>query len=163
MVTPQITRLPRSSRPRETGIIIREQPPQRQQEQAKVETSDETEDPEIRRKGKKPLKTTPKKPSGEPTSLSGKRALLEAAQDRLRNEAWLQRQKDKATGIGGSARGTRSSSASLEVEQDYIVIEEENPPSKMRRVILPSQESPQQSAQPAIQPSSLPLIPLSQE
>ena len=51
----------------------------------------------------------------------------------------------------------------MEVEQDYIVIEDANPPSEMRRVIIPSQESPQQSAQPVIQPSSLPLIPLSQE
>ena len=109
------------------------------------------------------MKKAPKKPSGERTSLSGKRALLEAAQDRLRNEAWLLRQKDKATEIGGSTKGTKSSSASLEVEQDYIVIEDANPPSKMRRVILPSQESSQQSAQPTIQPSSLPLIPLSQE
>ena len=33
----------------------------------------------------------------------------------------------------------------------------------MRKVILPSQKSPQQSTQPAIQPSSLPLVPLSQE
>ena len=79
------------------------------------------------------------KPSSEHIPFLGIRALLEAAQDRLRNEAWLQRQKDKATGIGGSARGTRSSSASLEVEQDYIVIEYANPPSKMRRVVLPSE------------------------
>ena len=85
--------------------------------------------------------------------------MLEAAQDRLRNEAWLQRQKDKATGIGGFTRGTRSSSASLEVKQDYIVIEYANPPSEMRRVIMPSEESAQRSAQPTIQP----LIPLSQE
>ena len=97
------------------------------------------------------MKKTPEKPSGEPTSLSSKRALLKAAQDRLRNEAWLQRKKDKATGIGGSARGTKSSYASLEEEQDYIVIEDANPPSKMRKVIPPSQqESLQQSAQPVI-------------
>ena len=69
----------------------------------------------------------------------------------------------KATGVRSSARGTRSSSASLEVEQDYIVIEDANPPSEMRRVVLPSEESAQRSIQPAIQPSSLPLIPLSQE
>ena len=61
------------------------------------------------------------------------------------------------------ARGIRSSSTSLEVEQDYIVIEDVNPPSEMRRVILPSEEFAQISAQPAIQPSSLPLIPLNQE
>ena len=67
--------------------------------------------------------------------------------------------KKKAIGISGSTQGTRSSYASLEVEQDYIVIEDANPPSEMRRVVLPSQES----AQPTIQPLSLPLIPLSQE
>ena len=62
------------------------------------------------------MKKTPEKPSSEPTSLSSKRALLKAAQDRSRTEAWLQRQKDKAIRIGGSTRGTRSSSAPLEVE-----------------------------------------------
>ena len=98
------------------------------------------------------MKKTPKKPFGEPTPFPGKRALLEVAQDRLRNEAWLEWQKDKATGIGGFAKGTRSSSVSLEVEQDYIVIEDANPPSEMRRIILPSQELAQRSAQPAIQP-----------
>ena len=33
----------------------------------------------------------------------------------------------------------------------------------MRRVVLPSEVSKQRSTQPAIQPSSLPLIPLNQE
>ena len=86
------------------------------------------------------LKKAPVEPSGEPIPFPGKRALLEVAQDRLRNEAWLQRQKDKATRIGGSARGTRSSYASSEVEQDYIVIKDANPPSEMRRVVLPSED-----------------------
>ena len=76
-------------------------------------------------------------PFGESTSSPARRALLEVAQDRLRIETWLQRQKDKATGVGSSAKGTRSSSASLEVEQDYIVIEDVNPPSEMRKVVLP--------------------------
>ena len=71
------------------GIIIREQPPQRQQEQLEAEASDKNEDPEIKRKGKKPLKKTPSEPSGEPIPFPGRRALLEVAQDRLRNEAWL--------------------------------------------------------------------------
>ena len=80
---------PRPSRLKEIGIIIREQPPRRQQEQPEAKASDKNEDPKIRRKGKKPLKKTPVKPSGEPTPFLGKRALLEAAQDKLRNEAWL--------------------------------------------------------------------------
>ena len=102
-------------------------------------------------------------PSGESTPSLARKTLLEAVQDRLRTKAWLQRQKDKATGVSGSARGIRTSSASLEVEQDYIVIEDVNPPFEMRRVVLPSEESVRRSAQPAIQPSSLPLIPLTQE
>ena len=89
--------------------------------------------------------------------------MLEAAQDRLRTEAWLQRQKDKAIRVCGSVRGTRSSFASLEVEQDYIVIEDVNPPSKMKMIVLPSKESARRSTQPAIQLSSLPLFPLNQE
>ena len=105
----------------------------------------------LEEKGKRLLEKALEKTSGKQTPFPGKRALLEAAQDRLRRKAWLQRQKDKATGISGSTRGTRSSFASLEVEQDYIVIEDANPPSEMRRVILPSQEL----AQPAIQSSSL--------
>ena len=51
----------------------------------------------------------------------------------------------------------------MEVKQDYILIEDANPPSKMRRVVLTSKELAQRSAQPAIQHSNLPLIPLSQE
>ena len=87
------------------------------------------------------MKKAPVEPSGEPIPFPSRRALLEVAQDRLSNEAWLQRQKDKATGVGGSTRGTKSSSTSLEVEQDYIVIEDANPHSEMRRVVLPSEES----------------------
>ena len=75
---------PRSSRPREQGIIIREQPPQRQQEKLEADASDKNEDLEIRRKGKKPLKKAIVKPSGELTPFPSRRALLEAAQDRLR-------------------------------------------------------------------------------
>ena len=59
----------------------------------------------------------------------------------MRSEAWLQRQKDKATAVGASTRGTRSSSTSLEVDQQYVVIEDVNPPSEMRRVMLPSEEA----------------------
>ena len=42
-----------------------------------------------------------------------------------------------------------------------MVIEDVNPPSEMRRVVLPSEEA--ERRQPAIQLSSLPLIPLNQE
>ena len=66
--------------------------------------------------------------------------LLKAAQDRARTKAWLQRQKDKFVGVDTSAGVTRSSSTSLEVDQNFIVIEEVNPPSELRRVVLPSEE-----------------------
>ena len=102
-------------------------------------------------------------PSSESTPSPVRRALLEVAQDRLRIEAWLQRQKDKTTRVGGLVRGTRSSYTSLEVEHDYVIVKDVNPPSKMRRVVLPSKESARRLAQPTIQPSSLPLIPLIQE
>ena len=84
-------------------------------------------------------------PSGKSTPSPARRALLEVAQDRLRIEAWLQRQKEKATEVGGSTRCIRNSSTSLEVEQDYIVIKDVNPPSEMRRVVLPSDESARRS------------------
>ena len=107
---------PRSSRLRERGIIIKEQPLQRQLEQPEAEASGKNEDPEIRRKGKKLSKKALVEPSSEPTLFPSRKALLKVAQDRLRTKAWQQRKKDKAAGVGGSARGTRSSSASLEVE-----------------------------------------------
>ena len=109
------------------------------------------------------MKKAPVQPSGESTQSSIKRALQEAGQDRLRTNAWLQRQKDKATRVGGSIRRTKSSSASLEEEREYIVIEEVNPPFEMRRVALPSEESSRRPAQLAIPPSSLALIPLASE
>ena len=68
----------------------------------------------------------------------------------------MQRQKDKATRVGGLVRSIRSSSASLEVEQDYIVIEDVNPPFEMRRVVSPSEEFARRLAQLPIQPLSLP-------
>ena len=109
------------------------------------------------------MKKASVQPSGKSTPYPARRALVEVAQDRLRIEAWLQRQKEKATEVGGSTRGTRSSSASLEVEQDYIVIEDVNPPSEMKRVVLPLKEFARRSAQHTLQLSSLPLIPLNQE
>ena len=67
---------PRPSRPKEKGIIIREQPLRRQQEQLEAKTSDKNEDPEIKRKGKKPLKKTPIKPSSEPILFLAKEFCL---------------------------------------------------------------------------------------
>ena len=77
----------RLSRLRERGIIIKEQPPQKQQEQPETEASDKNEDPEIKRKGKKPLKKALVQPSSESTPSPARRALLEVAQNKLRIEA----------------------------------------------------------------------------
>ena len=66
-----------------------------------------------------------------------------------------------AVGIGASVQ--RSSSISLEVDQHYMVIEDVNLPSEMRRVVIASREQGKMTKQPAAQPSSLPLLPLSQE
>ena len=123
--------------PREKGIMIKEQPPQEQQKQPEAEASDKDEDPEIIKKGKKPVKKALAQPSEELLPSSVRKALLEAAENRIRTEAWLQRQKDKAAGVGASTRGTRSSFTSLEVDQQYVVIEDVNPSSEMRRVMLP--------------------------
>ena len=79
-------------------------------------------------------------PSRDSTPSALRRTLLEAAENRMREEAWVQKQKDKAAGVGASTGGTRSSSTSLEVDQQYIVIEDVNPPSKKRRFVLPSKE-----------------------
>ena len=46
------------------------------------------------------------------------------------------RQRNKATGVGASK--PRSSSISQEVEQHFVMIEEANPPFKMRRIVVPS-------------------------
>ena len=65
-----------------------------------------------------------------------RRAKKKAIENKLREEAWLQKQKNIATGIGASEQ--RSSSISLEVDQHYVVIEDVNPPSDMKRVVIPS-------------------------
>ena len=64
----------RLSRLRERGITIKEQPPQKQQEQPEAEASDKNEDAEIRRKGKKPLKKALMQTSGEFTPSPARRA-----------------------------------------------------------------------------------------
>ena len=102
------------SRSRERGITIREQPPQ---EQPKVKASDKDEDPEIRRKRKKPVKKAPAQPSAKLPPSFVRKALLEAAENRMRTKAWLQRQKDKVARVSALTRRMRSSSTSLEVDQ----------------------------------------------
>ena len=76
----------RPSKPRERRIMIREQPPQEQQKQPKVEASDKDEDPEIRRKEKKPVKRAPAQPSKELLPSSIRKTLLEVAENRMRTE-----------------------------------------------------------------------------
>ena len=63
----------------------------------------------------------------------------------MKSEAWVQRQKDKVAGVGASAKGTRSSSASLEADQHYVIIEDVNPPSKIKKVWLPSEVAEKRS------------------
>ena len=60
--------------------------------------------------------------------------MREAAENKLKEEAWLQLQKNRAAGIGDSEH--RSSSISLEVDQHCVVIEDVNPPSEMRTIII---------------------------
>ena len=49
------------------------------------------------------------------------------------------------------------------MNQQYVIIEDVNPPSEMRWVMLPSEVVERKSKQPLIQPTSLPLVPFSQE
>ena len=84
--------------------------------------------------------------------------MREAAKNKLKEEAWLQKQRNVVADIGASQQ--RNFSASLEVDQHCVVIEDVNPPSKMRRVVLRSEEQEKRSELPATQPSSLPLMSL---
>ena len=79
----------RPFRPRERGIMIREQAPQEQQKQPEVEALDKNEDPEIRRKGKKCVKKTPAQPSKELPPSSIRKTLLKATKNKMRAEAQL--------------------------------------------------------------------------
>ena len=106
----------RPSRPIEKGIMIRDQVPQDQtknQAEAEASDKDEDEDPEIKRKGKKPVKKAPMEPSRESTPFPIRRALLEVAQNRMRSEAWVQKQKDKSAGVSALAGGASNSMWSL--------------------------------------------------
>ena len=109
------------------------------------------------------MKKAPVQPSRESTPSPIRKALLEVVQNRMISEAWVQKQKDRAAGVGASAGAIRSSSASLEVDQQYVIIEDVNPPYEMRRIMLPSEAAERRPEQPVIQPTSLPLIPFSQE
>ena len=56
-----------------------------------------------------------------------------------------------------------SSSVSLEVDQQVVVIEDINPPSKIRKVVMPSEHQEQITEQPAAQSLTLPLVAVNQE
>ena len=151
----------RSSRPIQRCIVIREPIPQEQQEkQTEAATSDENEDLEYKRKGKK-LKKAPAEPSIDSTPLPLRRNMKEGTENKLREEAWLQKQRNIATGIGASEQ--RSSSISLEVDQHCVVIEDVNPPSKIRRIVIPFGKQGDMTKQLTAQSSSLPLVPSIQE
>ena len=65
-------------------------------------------------------------PSKDSTSSPLRKAIREATKNKLKEEAWLQKQRNIANGIGASQQ--RSSSISLEVDQHCVVIEDVNPP-----------------------------------
>ena len=48
------------------------------------------------------------------------------------------------------------------MEQEYVVIEDANPPSEIRRVVVPSMHQ-EIMKQPIAQPTILPLVPINQE
>ena len=70
----------------------------------------------------------------------------------------MQKQRNIANGVGALER--RSSSISQEIEQHGVVIEEVNPPSKMGRVVVPSEHKEEQ---PIAQLTVLPLMPINQK
>ena len=86
--------------------------------------------------GKKKLKKTLPEPFRDSTPLLLRGSKREATENKLREEARLQKKKNLATVVGDSK--PRSSSISLEVDQQVVLIEEVNPPSKIRKVIVPS-------------------------
>ena len=88
-----------------------------------------------KRKRKKKPKKAPVEPSRDSTPSPLRRAKKEATNNKLREEAWLQNQKNVAGSIGASEQ--RSSSISSEVDQHYVIIKDVNPPSEMRRVVIP--------------------------
>ena len=73
----------------------------------------------------------------------------------------MQKQRNLATGVGASE--PRSSSFSQELAQQFMVIKEANPPSEMKRAVVPSVQQFEQLEQAAAQPLNLPLVPSTQE
>ena len=98
-------------------------------------------------------------PSRDSTPSPLRQAQREAIENKLREEAWLQKQKNLAIGIGAFEQ--ISSSISLEVDQYCVAIEDVNPPSEIRKDVIPSGEQEERTEQLAAQHSSLPLVPLS--
>ena len=64
--------------------------------------------------------------------------MREAVENKLKEEAWLQKQKNVVAGISASEQ--RRSSIYLEVYQHCVVIEDVNPPSEIRKIIIPSRK-----------------------
>ena len=116
---------PRVARPFQRGIMIRELVPQQEQTQIEI----------LERKGKKKVKRAPAALSRDSTPSLISRARREVEENKLREEAWLQGQRNRAIGVEASK--PRSSSIFQEVEQHFMVIEQANPPSKMKKVIMP--------------------------
>ena len=54
---------------------------------------------------------------------------------------------------------TKISFIAQEVEQQFVAIEEANPPSEMRRVVVPSMQQTKQVGQATTQPLNVPLAP----
>ena len=113
--TPYTPSAPRSARPLERRIIIREPAP-KEPTPKKVPVG----------KRKKKLKEAPIIPLRDSTLSPIKRSRREAKESKLREEAWLQKQRNRATGV--EAFEQRSSSISQEVEQHFVVvIKDQNP------------------------------------
>ena len=89
------------------------------------------------------MKKAPAIPSQDSTPTPFRRSRREAEETKLRKEAWFQRQRNRATRVGASE--PRSSSISQEVEQHFVMIDEANPPSEMRRVVVPFVQQAEQA------------------
>ena len=101
----------RTSRLTQRGIVIKEPMPQKQPAEENVSDEEDVLDG----KGRKKLEKAPVEPSKDSTPSPLRRAKREAIKNKLREEAWLKKQRNLATGIGGLK--PRSSYVSLKVEQ----------------------------------------------
>ena len=75
----------------------------------------------------------------------------------------MQKQRNIAADVRASASVARSSSISLEMDQQFVVIEEANPPSEMRKAVVPSEQQFVQDVAVKVQSLNLPLAPNTQE